>query len=67
MTDADVEELRAALLDAAGKENADPGSSDEYGNRYTVDFELRRGKRAAIIRSCWIVRTGKTSPRFVTC
>jgi hypothetical protein len=40
MTDADVEELRAGLMAAAEKVDADDGTSDEYGHRYTIDFEL---------------------------
>jgi hypothetical protein len=67
MTAADAEELRAALIDAALKEDASIGASDPYGTRYIVDFELRQGGRAAGIRSCWIVLTGEDAPRFVTC
>jgi hypothetical protein len=67
MTAAHAEELRAALIDAALKEDATPGDSDRYGTRYIIDFELRRGNRAAEIRSCWIVLSGEIAPRFVTC
>lgn len=67
MTAADADELRAALIDAALKEEASAGASDQYGTRYVMDFELRRGHRAAGIRSCWIVLTGEDAPRFVTC
>jgi hypothetical protein len=67
MTAAHAEELRAALIDAALKEEASAGASDRYGTRYIVDFELRRGGRSAQIRSCWIVLTGEDAPRFVTC
>lgn len=67
MTAAHAEELRAALIDSALNENATLGTSDLYGTRYVIDFELRRGERAAEIRSCWIVLRGETVPRFVTC
>ncbi len=67
MTDTDAEELRTALTDAAMKENATPGVSDLYGDRYIIDFEIQRGERKANIRSCWIVRSGEIAPRFVTC
>jgi hypothetical protein len=67
MTAADAEELRIALIDAAQKEEATPGASDQYGARYIIDFELNRGERTANIRSCWMVRTGEVTPRFVTC
>jgi hypothetical protein len=67
MTAAHSEELRAALLDAALKEDATPGASDQHGARYIIDFELRRDELTANIRSCWIVRSGEIAPRFVTC
>lgn len=67
MTSAHVNELRAALLAAARSENATSGETDQYGVRYILDFELRRGERTAIVRNCWIVLTGEIAPRFVTC
>ncbi|MGA7338949.1 MAG: DUF6883 domain-containing protein [Terracidiphilus sp.] len=67
MTAADAEELRAALIGAALNEDAKPGAYDQYGVRYTIDFELKRDELTANIRSCWIVRSGETAPRFVTC
>jgi len=67
MTAADAEELRAALIDAAMKEEALAGASDQYGTRYIIDFELKRDGGAAGIRSCWIVLIGEDAPRFVTC
>ena len=67
MTVIHAEELRAALHDAVSKENVRQGDSDQYGVRYIIDFELRRGERTANIRSSWIVRTGEIAPRFVTC
>jgi hypothetical protein len=67
MTAAHTEELRVALIDAALKEDATPGTSDQYGARYIIDFELKHGGKAADIRSCWIVLSGEIAPRFVTC
>ena len=67
MTAVHAEELRAALKEAVLKGNAALGASDQYGARYIIDFELKRGERAAILRSCWIVRSGENAPRFVTC
>lgn len=67
MTVVDSDDLRAALLDAALKEEASPGASDRYGTRFIIDFAIRHGERRASIRSCWIVRSGEIAPRFVTC
>lgn len=67
MNDAHSDELRAALIDAALNNDATPGASDRYGDRYILDFELKRGEREAIVRSCWIVRRDETAARFITC
>jgi len=67
MTAGHCEELRAALGKAALSEDASPGASDRYGERYTIDFELKHNDRTATIRSSWIVRSGEILPRFVTC
>ena len=62
-----AEELRQALATAARDKDATIGSSDSYGTRYIIDFELTRGDRTGPIRSCWIVRSGESESRFVTC
>ena len=67
MGPAHAEELLAALMDAARSQDAKPGASDEYGDRYIIDFEMKRGERKGTIRSCWILRTSENAPRFVTC
>ena len=67
MAAAHAEELRTVLIEVACKGDATLGDSDQYGTRYIIDFELRRGERKANIRSCWIVLNGESAPRFVTC
>src|SRR5437588_12637511 len=50
----DAEFLREALLRAAREADALVGESDEYGDRFTVDFGLDGGNRRAVVRSAWI-------------
>src|SRR5271157_264140 len=64
-TDADF--LRAALLEAARKEDAAPGEADEYGDRYSVDFLMTHGDREARVRSAWIILRGESAPRLTSC
>lgn len=59
--------VRAALALAAMENEALQGVSDQFGSRYVVDFQLSHLDRSAMIRSCWIVRNGELTPRFVTC
>ena len=63
----DAEFLREALLRAAREADARVGESDEYGDRFTVDLELNRGNRRAVVRSAWIVLRGETVPRLTSC
>lgn len=64
---ADAEELRAALMEAARTQEAKSGTSDEYGDRYIIDFDLQRNSKKATIRSCWIVKASESAPRLITC
>jgi hypothetical protein len=65
--EADAEELRAALLAAAGNAEARLGIANIYGQRYIVDFDLVRQGRTMRIRSTWIVRIGEDLPRLTSC
>lgn len=67
LAQADAEFLRVALLRSARDADAIAGESDRYGDRFTVDFELIRGNRRAMIRSAWIVLRGETAPRLTSC
>ena len=67
LTTQNAADLRAALLGAARDGEATPGEADEYGRRFTVDFEMvHRGRRASI-RSAWLVRTAEDCPRLTSC
>jgi len=67
LTQPDAEFLRRRLLRAAWYGEAIAGEADGYGERYFVDFELRRGGRRAMVRSAWIVLRRDSAPRFVSC
>ena len=62
-----AEELRIALLNAAAQGEALVGRQDQYGQRYTVDFEFTGPKGREMIRSVWIVRKQESFPDLVTC
>ncbi len=40
-----AEELKETLLDAVKINEAQPGKFDKFGQRYTVDFEIKRGTK----------------------
>ncbi len=62
LTAADSEELRAALLESAVRGEAVRGASDEFGLRYTVDFEMTHSTKQARVRGAWIIRTDDERP-----
>ena len=67
MTKVDALALRQRLLQVAVSEPAQVGELDRYGQRYTLDFELRKGTRKVVVRSGWIILSNETAPRLTTC
>lgn len=67
-TAADAATLREMILAAVLHAEAQSGSADEHGSRYTVDFEARglRGNTVTI-RTAWIIDAGNFVPRLVSC
>jgi hypothetical protein len=62
-----AEDLRGALLTAAATVDAVPAVSDQFGDRYVLEFEITGPRGAGIIRSTWIVRRGTRTPRLTSC
>ncbi|MGC2238323.1 MAG: DUF6883 domain-containing protein [Pyrinomonadaceae bacterium] len=62
-----AEELKDALLNAVKTNEARAGRFDKFGQRYTVDFELKRGAKKATVRSGWIIETNTDFPHLTTC
>ncbi len=63
----DAEFPRTTLLGAARESEALAGESDDYGERYTIDFRVIRGDREATVRSGWILRRGEPAPTLTSC
>lgn len=67
ITAGDAFELQSAILNAARLGDAAAGESDEYGQRYIVDFSMKRRDKEAVVRSAWIIRRGEDVPRLTSC
>ena len=63
----DAEWLRIELLAAAAREECTIGQLSAYGQRYSVEFTLRKNEREPRVSSAWIVRTGEGFPRLISC
>jgi hypothetical protein len=63
----DAEKLREIILAAVSQHEATEGIRDEHGARYRLDFETQGKRGAVIIRTAWIIDTGETVPRLVSC
>jgi hypothetical protein len=59
--------LRGELLAAVRTTAAIELDRDNFGARWRVDIPLARQSRRTVIRTVWMVRTGETVPRFLTC
>jgi hypothetical protein len=66
-TQSDADILRDALLRAARDVECVAGERDQFGQRYTLDFDLELSSGRARVRSGWIVKTGEDFPRLTTC
>jgi hypothetical protein len=67
ITAADADWLRRRLLDAAATMEATEVGADTHGGRWKADLPVTRLGLAAVVRTQWIIRSGETFPRFVTC
>lgn len=67
LTAADAQTLRRMLLSAVLEEDAVADREDEYGQRYSLDFEVDNGGRIVVVRSAWIILADEDFPRFTTC
>ena len=63
----DSEELRRAILVCLPNSEAEPGESDFYGERYTVDCRISTESGEATVRTGWIIRQRESFPRLTTC
>src|SRR5437870_1917489 len=59
--------LRNILLEAAHSSEASPIAVDPWGTQWRLDATIRRQGKSIVVRTIWIVRTGESVPRFVTC
>ena len=63
----DAQEFKQAILTAVTIEEATPTERDEYGQRFAVDFSMRRHGKEGIVRSTWIIRSSEDYPRLTSC
>lgn len=67
VTTAHAEMLRSALLEAAASVDVRPTITDQFGERYVLEFQMRGPQGAAVVVSTWIVLRGEEQPRLTTC
>lgn len=63
----DADALRIQILAAAATAEAHSEKSDEYGQRYVVEFELMGPNGPVTVRTVWIIRVDEELPRLITC
>jgi hypothetical protein len=67
LVQADAEWLRQALLTGLATAEAVAQGTDEFGARWQADIAVTRQSRRAVVRTIWLVRSGESSPRLLTC
>ncbi|RPI13538.1 MAG: hypothetical protein EHM58_18295 [Ignavibacteriae bacterium] len=63
----DAHFIRDLILNAIEEKDAFFSFKDKFGERYYVDFTIKNENKSAVIRTCWIIKTGETFPRFTSC
>jgi hypothetical protein len=63
----DAEWLRETLLRGAATGDAIKFSENPWGVLWRLDVTVQRHDKIAVVRTIWIVRTGESVPRLVTC
>jgi hypothetical protein len=58
--------LATALMEAANSTDAIFTGSDQYGDRYVIDFELKTEAGVSWIRSAWMIRQAEDYPRLTS-
>lgn len=66
ITQENADVLETALRQAVRTQDAEVGFADEYGQRYTVKFEMKTDVGNATVVSAWIIRSDENFPRLVT-
>lgn len=67
ITSENAEKLQNILLEIIKENDAELGELDLFGQRYTVDFNLKTGAGEAKVRSGWIILHTEDFPRLTTC
>ena len=67
LTKTDAGLLRRHLEIAARTQEAVAQASDEFGERYIVDFQCVHAGRVAVVRSTWILLHAEDFPRLTSC
>jgi hypothetical protein len=67
ITSEDAQELKLAILSAVIIDEATTTEEDEYGQRFVVDFSMKRQGKVAVVRYSWIIRSAEDYPRLTSC
>lgn len=67
LTATDAEALKAAILEAVKVNPAQEKEPDQFGKRYSVDFEMTGPSGPVLVRSAWIIRSNEDFPRLTSC
>ena len=59
--------LRNGLRGAAASGNAIAGETDQFDQRFIIDFDVQGPAGTAKVRSAWIVLNAEDIPRLVSC
>jgi hypothetical protein len=59
--------LKSLLVKAAREEPAEETASNRHGRKYIMRLPMTGGRGLHIIRVVWVIESGQSRPRLVTC
>ena len=67
ITQDEADQLQNLIQSGISTAKATPGTSDDYGDRFTSDFKISYQGHSAFIRTAWIILRHENFPRLTTC
>jgi hypothetical protein len=67
LTKEDAGRLREILLNVARTAEARRGESDDFGQRFLIEFSMPGPRGDVTVRSAWVIKSSEDVPRLVSC
>ncbi|WP_069133112.1 DUF6883 domain-containing protein [Rhodohalobacter halophilus] len=64
---AEARQLKEEMIQEMRNATIIPGIEDQFGKGFSADLSIHIKNRSALVKTIWILRTGRKTPELVTC